>query len=278
MTDPQTLRTERLANWGQTPATSTPDLDSATALIARLGLVTLYPVSPELPNLLHAYTGDPTTQAASDWDSASGHVYTWRWELGRREAGFYTAIVRGRPTFVAWPLLPAILRLRGDLRDPEELYDLGQLSNAAYRIAVALTEAGGVLDTGTLRRAAGFPTGKEQRVAYLKAVAELDARILLAKVFSPDDEEMRHALVQARYPEHVTAAENLTRDAALDQFLATYLPHAAYALPTPFARHLGLPLPELRAALDRLIAKNQAHTAQLPGEKEPWVIWGHDGR
>ena len=24
MTDPQTLRTERLANWGQTPATSTP--------------------------------------------------------------------------------------------------------------------------------------------------------------------------------------------------------------------------------------------------------------
>ena len=278
MTDPQTLRTERLANWGQTPATSTPDLDSATALIPRLGLVTLYPVSPELPNLLHAYTGDPTTQAASDWDSASGHVYTWRWELGRREAGFYTAIVRGRPTFVARPLLPAILRLRGDLRDPEELYDLGQLSNAAYRIAVALTEAGGVLDTGTLRRAAGFPTGKEQRVAYLKAVAELDARILLAKVFSPDDEEMRHALVQARYPEHVTAAENLTRDAALDQFLATYLPHAAYALPTPFARHLGLPLPELRAALDRLIAKNQAHTAQLPGEKEPWVIWGHDGR
>ncbi|MFN8514906.1 MAG: hypothetical protein U0841_20445 [Chloroflexia bacterium] len=221
MTDPQTLRNERLANWGQTPATSTPDLDSATALIARLGLVTLYPVSPELPNLLHAYTGDPTTQAASDWDSASGHVYTWRWELGRREAGFYTAIVRGRPTFVAWPLLPAILRLRGDLRDPEELYDLGQLSNAAYRIAVALTEAGGVLDTGTLRRAAGFPTGKEQRAVYLKAVAELDAKLLLAKVFSPDDQDMRHILVQTRYPEHVAAAEQLTRDAALDQFLTT---------------------------------------------------------
>ena len=59
MTDPQTLRTERLANWGQTPATSTPDLDSATALIARLGLVTLYPVSPELPNLLQ--NGDELT-------------------------------------------------------------------------------------------------------------------------------------------------------------------------------------------------------------------------
>lgn len=273
MTTPQTLRNERLANWGQTPATSTPDLDSATALIKRLGLVTLYPVSPELPNLLHAYTGDPTTQAASDWDSASGHVYTWRWELGRREAGFYTAIVRGRPTFVAWPLLPAILRLRGDLRDPEELYDLGQLSNAAYRIARALAEAGGVLDTGTLRRAVGFPTGKEQRAAYLKAVAELDAKLLLAKVFSPDDQDMRHTLVQTRYPDHVAAAEKLTCDAALDQFLATYLPHAIYTAPATLARHLGLPLPELRAAFARLIAQNQAHIEQMPGEKEPWVVW-----
>ncbi|MFN8540803.1 MAG: hypothetical protein U0232_25410 [Thermomicrobiales bacterium] len=48
---------------GPDPATSTPDLDSATALIARPAFVTLYPVS-RIPNLLHAYTGDPTTQAA----------------------------------------------------------------------------------------------------------------------------------------------------------------------------------------------------------------------
>jgi hypothetical protein len=181
--------------------------------------------------------------------------------------------VRGRPTFVAWPLLPAILRLRGDLCDPEELYDLGELSNAAYRIAGALAEAGGVLDTGALRRAAGFPTGKEQRAAYLKAVAELDAKLLLGKVFAPGDQEMRHALVQVRYPEQVAAAEALDREAAMDQFLATYLPHAAYAAPTPLARHLGLPLPELRAGLDRLVAQGKAHHAQVPGEKEAWVVW-----
>jgi hypothetical protein len=273
MTDPQALRDQRAARWGQSPATSTPDPDSAARLIERLGLVTLFPVSPELPDLFHAYTGDPNAQTTSGWDTPSGHVYTWRWELGRREAGFYTAIVRGRPTFVAWPLLPAILRLRGDLRDPEELYDLGQLSNAAYRVARALAEAGGVLDTGTLRRAAGFPTGKDQRAAYLKAVAELDAKLLLAKVFSPGDEEMRHALVQLRYPDHVAAAEALTREAALDLFLATYLPHAAYAVPTPLARHLGLPLPELRAALDRLVAQGQARSAAVPGEKEAWIVW-----
>lgn len=267
------LRAVRGANWGQTPATSTPDLDSAAALIGRLGLVTLYPVSPELPNLLHAYTGDPTTEAASDWDSASGHVYTWRWELGRREAGFYTAIVRGRPTFVAWPLLPAVLRLRGDLRDPEELYDLGELSAGAYRIAGALAAAGGVLDTGALRRAADFPTGKAQRAAFLRAVAELDAKLLLAKVFAAGDDEMRHALVPARYPEQVAAAEALARDAALDQLLAAYLPHAAYAVATPLARHLGLPPGEVRARLARLVARGEAREMAVEGEKEAWVVW-----
>ena len=267
MVDPQPLRNERQSRWGQTPATSAPDLAAAAALIARLGLVTLYPVSPELPNLLQAYTGDPTTQAESGWETASGHVYTWRWELGQREAGFYTAIVRGRPTFVSWPLLPAILRLRGELRDPEELYDLGELSAGAYRIATALAAAGGVLDTGALRRAADFPTGKEQRAAYLKAVAELDAKLLLAKVFSHGDHEMRHALVQARYPEHLAAAEALSRDAALDLFLATY------ASPIPLAKHLGLPLPELRAALDRLVTQGQARIEPITGEKDPWIVW-----
>lgn len=273
MTAASDLEAQRQANWGQTPATSAPDLDAATRLIARLGLVTLYPVSPEVPNLLHAYTGDPTTKAASDWDSASGHVYTWRWELGRREAGFYTAIVRGRPTFVSWPLLPAILRLRGETTDPEDLYEVGELSNGAIRIVRALGAAGGVLDTGALRRAAGFPTGKDQRAAYLKAVTELDARLLLAKVFSPDDEDMRHALVSARYPEHRAAAAALTRDAALDQFLANYLPHALYAVPTVLARHLGLPLTELRAGLDRLVVAGTAMPGAVPGQGGEGYLW-----
>jgi hypothetical protein len=267
------LRTRRLENWCQTPERRAPDPEAAAALIARLGVVTHYPTSPELPNLLHAYTGSPETKVASEWDSASGHVYTWRWLLGRLDAGFYTAIVRRRPTWVSWELLPALLRLRGELRHPDELYDAGELSAGAYRIAQALDEAGGTLATGDLRRAAGFPTGKDQRAAFLKAVAELDTRLLLAKVFSPDDEDMRHALVSLRHPDHVAAAEALAREEALDRFLQVYLPAACYAAPAVLARDLAIPEPELRAGLERLVAANRATAATLPGYKGTCYAW-----
>ncbi|HUY77333.1 MAG TPA: hypothetical protein VMV29_11215 [Ktedonobacterales bacterium] len=268
----EALHTRRLALWGQTPQTWTPDPEAATALIARVGLATLYPTTPELPNLLHAYTGDPTTQATSDWDSASGHVYTWRWELGRREAAFYTTLVRKRPTLVNWPLLPAVLRLFGELRATDEVYDTGGISKEAYRVAQALSNApNATLSTGELREAAGFPAG--QRGAYLKAVEELDTRLLLAKVFALDDEEMRHTLVADRYPQHVRAADRLTRAEALDALLATYLPSAVYAQPAPLARHLHLLESDLRDALERLADQGHAQRVMLPGQKGACYVW-----
>jgi hypothetical protein len=242
-----------LANWCQTSATRIPDPDTAERLINRVGVSTLYPVSSEIPNLFHAYVGDSDTKTDSKWDSPSGHVYTWRWELGKRDAAFYSAIVRKKPTWISWTLLPAMLRLLGESRSPEELYRAGELSDGAYRIARALEESGGVLSTGELRRAAGFPTGKEQRAAYLKAVEELDSRLFLAKVFSPedDDNDMRHALVRQRYPEHVAAASRLSRQEALDQFLTTYRAAAVYVVPNMLAKHLGIPEAELLAGLTR---------------------------
>jgi hypothetical protein len=247
--------TRRLANWCQAPETRIPGPEAAERLINQVGVTTLYPVSPEIPNLFHAYVGDPEAKTDSKWDSPSGHVYTWRWELGKREVAFYSAIVRKKPTWISWTLLPAMLRLLGETRSPEELYQTGELSDGAYRIARALEESGGVLSTGELRRVAGFPTGKEQRTAYLKAVEELDSRLLLAKVFSPgDDNNMRHALVLRRYPEHVAAAEQLSRQDALDQLLTTYLAAAVYVVPTVLAKPLGIPDVELRAALSRLSA------------------------
>jgi hypothetical protein len=155
------LNDRRLRNWCQTPQTRIPDPAAAASLIERVGIATLYPVSPEVPNLFHAYLGDAEAKTDSAWDTPSGQVYAWRWDLGRMEAGFYTAIVRGRPTFVSWDLLPALLRLRGELRTSDELYDLGALSEGAYRIVQALEQSDGVLGTGELRQAANFPTGKE---------------------------------------------------------------------------------------------------------------------
>jgi hypothetical protein len=267
------LHLRRLKQWRQTPETRVPDPDEAAHLIEQVGIATLFPASPEIPNLYHAYTGDPDTRPESEWDSPAGEVYGWRWALGRREAGFYTALVRGRPTWVSWALLPALLRLRGELRSPDELYRAGELSSDAHRVARALEECGGVLSTGELRRQAGFPTGKPQRTAYLKAVQDLDTRLLLAKVFSTDDEDMRHALVRVRYPEYITRAEQMSDLEALEQFLTAYLPNAVYAAPALLAKHLKLAETPLRAGLERLAAAGRAAKVTLAGYKGDSYIW-----
>ena len=180
------LRAQRLAAWRQTAERRIAGPDEGAVLINALGLVTLYPVTPETPNLYHAYVGDPERPTDSKWDSPSGQVYTWRWVLGRQAVACYTVVVRKRPTWIAWDLLPATLRLLSDPRMPDELLHLGIISPEAHRVARALEEAERPLSTSELREAAGFPTGKEQRAAYQKALAELDARLLLTRVFSPD--------------------------------------------------------------------------------------------
>jgi hypothetical protein len=271
--DETALQARRRERWCQTPQTRVAGPEEATRLIERVGMATLFPASPEIPNLFHAYVGDPSAQTSSQWDSPSGHVYGWRWALGRREAAFYSVLVRGRPTWISWSLFPAILRLCGELRTPDELYDAGELPGDAYRIAQALDAAGGVLSTGDLRRQAGFPTGKPQRAAYLKAVDELDNRLLLAKVFAPDDDDMRHALVRVRYPEHVARAEQMARVDALGAFLTTYLPAAVYAVPGILGKHLKLPEEELRAGLDRLAGAGRATTLTLPQQKGICYRW-----
>jgi hypothetical protein len=268
-----TLLERRYTNWRQTPETRISGDEEAPALIDRLGIVTLYPASPEVPNLYHAYMGDPNARTEAKWDSPSGRVYSWRWTLGRKEAAFYAVLVRKRPTFVSWGMLPVALRLFADLRMPDELYDLGVISSAAYRIAQALEASGGVLSTGALRDAAGFPAGKQQRHDYLKAMEELDTRLLLAKFFAKDDDDAHHALVYMRYREYVDAAEKLTREEALDQLLRVYLPSAAYAAPTILARHLRLEEPELRAGLGRLVEAGHAEKSALPGYKGECYIW-----
>jgi len=291
------LRGQRLVNWRQTEATRLPDSAAAVELIERVGVATLYPVTPELPNLYHAYVGDPTRPTDSKWDSPSGHVYAWRWELGGREAAFYSVLTRRRPTLIAWSMLPALLRLCGELRTPDELYDAGALSNEAYRVATALESAGGTLTTGQLRKEAGFPTGKPQRAAYLKAVDELDSRLLLAKVFSPRHEDgdngdsegetetggeaaMGHALVRLRYPERVAAAEALSREEALDRFLRAYLLAAVYAVPPVLAKALRLADDEVRAGLRRLEQEGMAEplfTGDDKGKKTSWYRYPDRG-
>lgn len=272
----EALIEHRHTHWRQTPKTKIAGDEDAPALIDRLGIVTLYPASPEVPNLYHAYVGDPNAKTEAKWDSPSGTVYSWRWTLGRKEAAFYAVLVRKRPTFVSWEMLPVALRLFADLRMPDELYDLGVISASAYRIAQALEASGGVLSTGALRDATGFPAGRDHRAAYLKAMEELDTRLLLARFFATGDDDAHHALVYMRYREYVDAAEKLTREQALDHLLRTYLANAAYVAPTVLARHLRLEEVELRAGLENLVEAGLAEKSALPGYKGECFVWTGD--
>lgn len=258
---------QRLERWGQSPATRVRDPREAVELIARFGVMTHFPTTAELPNLFHAYTGDPAVKVMSEHSGASGEVYTWRWKLGWLNAGFYTAIVRKRPTWVSWGVLPAVLRLCGELRTVDETFDAGELTPGAYRIAQALEAAGGILGTGELRKAAGFPTGKDQRAAFLKAVAELDNRLMVSKVFQDGQQEMQHALVEVVYQDQLVAASATSNDAALDILIATYLPNAVFCALTVLAKDLRVAEPELRAALDRAVNAGLAAKTELSGYK-----------
>jgi hypothetical protein len=274
--DLDSLHALRLERWRETPETKIANAHEGAELIGELGLVTAFPVWPEVPNLYSAHVGDPDQKAEVEWDTPAGAVYTWRWELGRANAAFYGVIVRRRPTFVAWPLLASVLRLWGELRTPDELFDLGKLSANAYRVVQALEEAGGTLTTRALRQAAEFPMGSRHRAEYLKAVDELDARLLLGKVFEAgtgEGEEMAHALVSMRWREHADAADRLTREEALRILLRSYLPAALYVLPTGFARHLKLDEAELRACLERLADEGQMERVELSRQKGQSYVW-----
>ncbi len=257
MPDLTSLETQRLHRWHQTPDTHISDSTQAIDLIRQFGIVTHYPASPEIPNIFYAFTGNPESPIESSWDSPTGQIYPWRWEIGRQDAAFYTALIRKRPTWISWDLLPAILKLCGDLRSPDELYTQGLLSTHALRIAEALEEAGGALSTGDLRKAACFPTGKEQRAIFLKAMEELDTRLITAKVFADSGDDMSHALVQSRYPESLAAAQRLERSDAIKQLLLAYLPHACYIQPERFAKALKLPAKEIKDRLQTLIAEGK---------------------
>lgn len=268
-----TLHAQRLQRWHQTTETHIVDTTAAAHLIEQMSLVTLYPVSSEIPNLFHAYLGDPEAQTDSGWDTPSGEVYTWRWLLGRQNVALYTALIRRRPTWIHWILLPAIIRLCGELRTPDELYTAGVLSSDARRIAQVLATSRDALSTGELRKQAGFPTGTAYRAAYLKAVEELDSKLLLAKVFSSDGDQMSHALVSIRYPETLESARGMTEDDALDSLLRIYLPYAVYAVPPTLAKHLNLNESKLRATLDRFVQRQEVTSIAFPEHKHPIYVW-----
>jgi hypothetical protein len=258
--DIEQLQTRRLRSWCQDGEHRVPDPEAAKQFIQRHGLVTHYAASAEVPNLYDAYMSEPKAKLDASWDSPSGHVYVWRWDIGKSLAAFYGALVAKKPTWIAWDVLPLVLGFGMERRDPEDLYVDGLLSNDAIRIVRAFEGAGGVLSTKELRKRAGFPTGKPERAAYLKAVEELDTRLLLAKVFDSESaaDDMNHALIGVKYAGQVAEAVQMTPSDALGRFLDRYLSQSFFIDPRLFAKHLRIPSPVMDKAVEDLVKNDVA--------------------
>jgi hypothetical protein len=250
----ETLEKHRLRNWRQDGTNSIPNPEAAVDFVNQVGVCPLYKASSEFPNLFQSYVGDPNAKADSGWDTASGEVYSWRWKIGKTDSAFYAAIVGRKPTWVSWPMLPFCLAALMERRTPDELFDLGLISVNAHKIASVLDDAGGVLSTKELRAQAGFPTGKENRNAYLKAVGELESFVLLAKKMAPgeDSDDMSHALIPSFYRAQTDKALAMSQHDGLNELVRVYIKFAAYLKPIAFAKSLKLPkevvletLPEL---------------------------------
>lgn len=251
------LKALRRRNWRQDGERLLATSDDAAPFIEEVGIATLYAASPEFPSLMLAHVGKESYVADAKWDSPSGFVYGWRWELGRPAAAFYTSIVAKKPTWVSWSLLPIVLAALMTRRDPEELYEAGELTRDGLRVYQALRAAPGLMSTGDLRASAGFPKGKESRAAYLKAVEELESHLLLAKVFACDGsgDEMCHSAIADRYPEVVESALSLSREHAIRSLLSNQLDHSAFVDPATFSRHLRLPAALVEGSLTELGAR-----------------------
>lgn len=258
--DIQEIKQRRLKSWCQDGHDRVPDSQAAIGFVNRLGIATLYSASPEVPNLYWAYVSEAGVKSEAKWDSPSGHVYGWRWDLGRSDAAFYGSFVAKKPTWISWGLLPLVLGFAMDRRDPEMQYSDGLISNEAIRILRAFEGTNGTLSTKDLRQRAGFPTGKAERAAYLRGVEELDSRLMLAKTFDVGGEadDMFHSLVRMKYGTQFTDAMKMEPDEALTKFLAAYLAQSVYFDSKLFCKHIRVPRARFENAISELVSDGRA--------------------
>jgi hypothetical protein len=225
-------------------------------MINALGMVTLYEASPEFPSLMLAHMGLSSYKVDSSWDSPSGFVYTWRWEIGKRRVAFYSSIVGKKPTWVSFEMLPVVLGALMERRPAPELYESGELSQPALRVWECLASHKEPVSTGDLRQGAGFPKGKEHRAAYLKAVTELEAALYLVKTFAAVEgnaDEMGHGLVQNLFPKAWSAARAMSRDVAIEKLILHHMEANCFIETAPFARALRLPPASVKEKQEQLL-------------------------
>jgi hypothetical protein len=246
----------------------------ALAFIEEAGLASLFAARTlNLPCLWVAVCGrrDPRFPHHSHHDPEVGLAWRLKDELPASGKVFYAKLLRGKPTFVAWHLFPAVYRLFGPQRDYVREYRDGLLSPVAKAVLDALHRQR-PQDTFALKLATSLARPSQRR-AFDGAIAELQQKLYVSMC------EARYEpftyvwdLVAARYPERVAAAPRVTaRDAAL-AVVRRYLSAVVYATPQQIAGVVG-GRERAAAAIESLRREGAVRSpCRIDGLPGSWVV------
>jgi hypothetical protein len=234
---PERLLAERERRFRRQPELRVQDEEQAARFIDEVGLCVLFPVQRmELPSLWEAINGCSRPLPRHHDDDALGKAWRWKDTLPARGRVYYGKLLRGKATLLTLDLLPSFYALSpnyGGAEDYLQEYEAGRLSREARAICDVLLERG-ALPTGDLRRLAHL-SSRSQKYRFERAIAELQQKLMLAKVDTADAGPWHYSYVYdlfvRAYPVQVEAARFLTPRRAQGTILRWYVHTAVMASP-----------------------------------------------
>jgi len=149
-------------------------LGRAGAFVDDVGFALLFPhKGVVLPTLYEAASDQPLSSIEDYWGPDVDRVWGWKDELPRRGLAWYGRFLRGRPSFLAFPLLVDLYPRAGRPDD----FEGAQLSPAAHRVARILLRSG-PQSTAALREALGVE-GRRAGGAFNRTIGELGRALVV---------------------------------------------------------------------------------------------------
>jgi hypothetical protein len=232
----------------------------------------------QLPCLWVAVCGrrDPIFPEHSHHDPELTLTWNLKDRLPAKRLVYYGKLLLGKPSMVALAQFPYFYALHGPPHDEQYRYDYedGRLSRAAKLIMDALLERH-PQTTKELKRRTRLDA-PQSRSTFDQAIAELQRKLYITMIEARYDPSFTYVWdrLEAWLPEPVARGRELRRDEAVYRLVRHYLSVVSYASLAHIERVLGVPRPEVEAAVGRLQEEGLIACGvaidMLPGR---WVVW-----
>jgi hypothetical protein len=275
MYEAEVIERRRDRTFRRLPALRVAGRRRAVQFLDQAGLASLFAYRQlNLPCLWVAVCGrrDPVFPHHSHHDPEVGLAWNLKDQLPEAGEVFYAKLLRGKPTFVAWAVFPAVYRLFGPRTDRHAAFRAGLLSPAAKAILDALHRQR-PQETLALKLATNLARPSQRRV-FDAAMAELQQtlHICMAAV-RYDPFTYVWDLVAARHAPRVRAARGMGEAEAAVTVLRRYLGAVVAATPTDVALVVG-GRARAERALATLAGDGVVDTgAAISGRGGRWVVW-----